>query len=182
MGETIRFSEVVKRAGAPEVYLPLSEPKRDRHFMRAVREDRVLSLKQEPTGKKKDFGIVGYLRERHVSYLIFPKPLTRLKGQRVVGIKYDALRETSLITPKPNTMARGRSTKPAAPPKKPKPRPKRFAAIVRLTATNDVQITVEAMNEKEARTKAVSAARDQGNLSDADWDAKLLQLRTQPAK
>ena len=182
MGETIRFSAVVKNAGTPEVYLPLSEPKRDRRFMRAVREDRVLSLKQEPTGTKKDFGTVGYLREPHLSYLIFPKPLTQLKGKRVVGIKYDALREASLSTPKPSVVARGRSTKPAAPSKKPKPRPKRFAAIVRLTATNDVQITVEAMNEKEARAKAVNAARDEGDLSDADWNAKLLRLRTQPTK
>ncbi len=149
--------------------------------MRAVREDRVLTLKQEPTGTRKDFGVVGYLREPHVSYLIFPKPLKEVKGKRVIGIKYDALRNTSLATPKPGTVARGRSTGPAAPPKKPKPRPKRFAAIVRLTATNDAQITVEAMNEKEARAKAVNAAREGADLSNADWDAKLLRLQSEPA-
>ena len=55
--------------------------------MALVREERVLSLKQEPTGTKKDFGTVGFLQEKYVSYLIFPKPLTPFAGKRVVGIK-----------------------------------------------------------------------------------------------
>src|SRR5215210_7440874 len=100
MGETVRYSEVLKSAGAPEVYLPLSDPKHDANFMRAVREVRVLSLKQEPTGTKKDFGTVGYLPERFVSYLIFPKSLKSFEGRRVIGIKYDTLSEAEVSTPK----------------------------------------------------------------------------------
>jgi len=34
MGETVRFSELVKLAGRPEIYLPLSDPKLDRNFVR----------------------------------------------------------------------------------------------------------------------------------------------------
>ncbi len=176
MGGTVRFSEVVKVIGKPEVYLPLSDPKRDRNFMRAVREERVLSLKQEPTGTKRDFGTVGYLPERHVSYLIFPKTLSAFSGQRVIGIKYDTLSEASLSTPKANPATSSQSTKVKAPPK-PKPRPKSFTATVRLTATNEVEVTVEALNEKEARTKAVEAALRQGDLSMAEVVTKLLRVK-----
>jgi hypothetical protein len=178
MGETVRFSEVVTTAGAPEVYLPLSDPKHDRNFMRAVREDRALSLKQEPAGTKKDFGTVGYLPERFVTFLIFPKPLTAFKGKRVVGIKYDTFSQASLSTPRSATSARGRSTKPK-PPSKPKPRPKRFVATVRLVATKEVRVTVEAMDAKEARPKALSAARRDADLSAAPVDAELLRVKTE---
>ena len=176
---TVRFSEVVKKAGTPEVYLPLSDPKRDRSFMGAVRENRVLSLKHEPTGTKKDFGTVGYLLERHISYLIFPKPLTQFKGRRVIGIKYDSLSEASLCTPRASAAARGRSTKPRPP--KPKPRPKRFTATVRIIASNDVQVTVEAMNEKEARAKAVDVARQQPQRPSGEVEARLLRMRKEPS-
>jgi hypothetical protein len=161
--------------GTPEVYLPLSDPKHDRHFMRAVRDVRVLSLKQEPSGTKKDFGKVGYSPERFVSYLIFPKSLKRFEDQRVVGIKYDTLSEAAVFTPKARPSPRGRSMKPKPLPK-PKPRPKRFTATVRLTATNDVRVTVEAMNEHAARHEAVMAAREQGDLSSSDVQTNLLRI------
>lgn len=72
MPGTVRFSAVVQASGKPEVYLPLADPKHDRGFMRAVRQHRVMSLKQEPTATKKDFSIVGFVEEKYVSYLIFP--------------------------------------------------------------------------------------------------------------
>lgn len=176
MEETVRFSKVVKMAGGPEVYLPLSDPMRDRYFTRALREERVLSLTQEPTGTKKDFGTVGYSSDRHVSYLIFPKSLKSFKAKRVIGIKYDTLSEVSLSTSAAASSKRGRSIKPKPSPK-PKPRPKRFTATVRLTAANEVQVTVEAFDEKEARAKAVSAARQQADLSASPLDAKLLRVK-----
>ena len=159
MGETVRFSELMKEPGKPEIYLPLSDPKLDRNFMRAVRDNRVMSLKQEPTGTKKDFGIVGFVAEKYMSYLIFPKPLTPFKGKRVVGIKYDRLSEAPFSTPRAPVSVPSRSVKPAKPKTKPRPRPKRFTATVRLTSTNEVKVTVEAFDEREARTKAEQAAR-----------------------
>src|SRR5687768_9474237 len=107
MGETVRFTEVVKIAGPPEIYLPLADPKHDRNFMRAVKDQRVLSLKQEPTGTKKDFGTVGFVREKFVSYLIFPKSLARFEGRRVIGIKYDTLHQAEFSTPRVGAVGRG---------------------------------------------------------------------------
>ena len=159
MADTVRFSELVKAAGKPEVYLPLADPKHDREFMRAVREQRVLSLKQEPTGTKKDFGTIGFLAEKHVSYLVFPKTLTAFDGRRVVGIKYDLLQEAEVAVPRSVPAAPKRSVKPAVPKPKPKPRPKRFTAVVRITSANEVKVTVKALDEKQARGKAEEEAR-----------------------
>src|SRR5688572_9975583 len=156
MGETVRFSEIMKAGGTPEIYLPLSDPKHDRDFMRAVREDRVLSIKQEPTGTRKDFGIVGFVPEKYVSYLIFPRSLKPFEGRRVIGIKYDALRQTQLSTEHASASPRSRSVKP-------KPRPKRFTATVRLTSTREVKVSVRAFDEEEARRKAEESARQQRN-------------------
>ncbi|HMJ64629.1 MAG TPA: hypothetical protein VK615_04695, partial [Candidatus Binatia bacterium] len=65
--------------------------------MRAVKEERVVTIKQEPTSKHKDFGIVGFLKERYVTYLIFPKSLRPFSGQRVIGINYDVLSSENVI-------------------------------------------------------------------------------------
>src|SRR5688572_20763918 len=100
MAGTVRFSELVKAAGQPEVYLPLADPKQDRNFMRAAREQRVVSIKQEPTGTKKDFGTIGFLAEKYLTYLIFPKPLTTFADKRIVGIKYDTLNQASVASPR----------------------------------------------------------------------------------
>ena len=176
MADTVRFSAVIKGAGTPEVYLPLSDPKHDRDFMRAVKEQRVLTLKQEPTGTKKDFGTVGFVPEKYVSYLVFPQSLKAFEGKRVVGIKYDALEQAALSTPHAiNTTARGRSTKPK-PPSKPKPRPKRFTATVRLTSRNDVKVTVRALNEDEARTKAEQEARKKRRSRASEVESEVVSV------
>ena len=53
--KSVRFTAVIATAGKPKVYLPLFDPKKDRAFMRAVKENRVLSIRQEPTSKRTDF-------------------------------------------------------------------------------------------------------------------------------
>ena len=58
----IRFAELVNRAGKPEVITPWSDPKQDRGFMKAVRENRVVTLIQQPSTKKTDFGEIVFMR------------------------------------------------------------------------------------------------------------------------
>jgi hypothetical protein len=174
--ETVRFSEALKLVGKLETYLPFGDPKSDKDFMRAVREHRVLSLKQEPKGTKKDFGTVGFLPERYVSYLIFPKSLTAFSSKRVVGIKYDAVSEAGVSTNRSSTAPSSRSLKPARPKPEPKPRPKRFTATVRLISANDVRVTVEAFDEKEACEKAKEAARKRRDSQSSLVETELLSL------
>jgi hypothetical protein len=193
MPNTVRFSVVLQASGEPEVYLPLTNPRRDRQFMQAVREHRVLSLKQEPTGSKKDFGTVGFVEEKFVSYLVFPKSLEGFEDKRVIGIKYDRLQTAEVTTPRGGSEKRppkaratstGKPPGPTPPESKPKPspppRPSQFAATVRCTATEDVTVTVEARNQKEARSKAEENARSKIDLASANVEIKIVRLSKEP--
>jgi hypothetical protein len=167
-----RFAKVVETAGKPEIVSLWTKPERDKQFMAAVRQNRIVTIIQETVGSAKDFGTVGFLREKNVSYLIFPRSLDGFEGRRIVGIKYDLIE-----TPKPV----GRVIKPAAPPRgagKGKPRPaewkaesqrpakevshakgtKTFTVTIRFSATAQVRERVEARSKKEARELGLDQA------------------------
>ena len=167
---TVRFTKIVETVGKPDVVSLWSKPERDKNFMTAVRQNRVMSVKQETVGSAKDFGVVGFLREKNVSYLVFPKSLKEFEDRRIVGMKYDLIE-----TPEPI----GRVIKPEAAPKqgrlrktpewRSEPRPltkktspangnKRFAATIRFSVTMDVLERVEAGSKKEARELALKQA------------------------
>ena len=86
--KSARFSLVVKKCGTPEIYLAWVDPKRDRTLKRALAENRVMTLHQELHGGKKDFGTVGFLKDRHAQILLFPKSLRRFAGQRIIAVDY----------------------------------------------------------------------------------------------
>jgi hypothetical protein len=186
MADTVRFSVVLRSSGTPKVYLPLADPKQDKNFMRMVRQQRVLSLKQEPTGTKKDFGTVGFVEEKYVSYLVFPKSLIEFVGKRIVGVKYDTLRQADVTIPhvvlakkQPVESPRAAFTRrivkfPAM--AKPKPGPRLFTTTIRVTAIQELEVTVEARNKKEAGIKAAEAARSQSDLSFAKVETKVVRI------
>ena len=89
--KTARFADVVKECGAPRVITLWQDPKNDKSFQQAVRDQRVMSVHQTTVGARKDFAEVVFLQGPNLSYLIFPKPLKRFAGQRIVGINYDLL-------------------------------------------------------------------------------------------
>jgi hypothetical protein len=107
---TVRFAKVVQAAGKPEVVSLWIKPERDKTFMSAVRQNRVMTVKQETVGSAKDFGIVGFLREKNVSYLIFPNSLKKFEDRRIVGIKYDLIETPApigrVIKPEPASKPR----------------------------------------------------------------------------
>jgi hypothetical protein len=111
--KTVRFSEVVKRSGAPEAYLVLMQPAKDKALQSAIKAHRVMTVIQQNTGAKTDFGKVGFEEGGSRQFLIFPKSLRTFDGCRVVGIKYDLL--SSREIPK---------SQQAKPPKQPKAKPK----------------------------------------------------------
>jgi len=43
----VRFSKLVEQGGEPAAYLPFGDPEKDKSFMRAVKEQRVVTIKQE---------------------------------------------------------------------------------------------------------------------------------------
>ena len=155
MAQNIRFSELVKKSGQPRAATLWTDPEKDAEFHRAIRENRVLTVKQETVGSKKDFGTVGFRREKNVSYLIFPKALPKVNA-RVVGIKYDLLREPEVKHP---VRAKPANAKKISQPKK--PREKEFVATVRRTAAWEFTVRAQAKNKTEAKKNIEGAAAEQ---------------------
>src|SRR4051794_2355682 len=89
--KTVRFAEIVRTCGSPELVTLWQEPDKDHDFKSAVSGQRVMTVKQENVGTKKDFGLVGFYREASAGCLIFPKSLQPYQGKRVIGIKYELL-------------------------------------------------------------------------------------------
>lgn len=88
---TTRFSEIVRKKGQPEALVLWADPEKYPQLKRAIRENRVMTVVQDPAGNKKDFGMVGFLMQKNASYLIFPKTLEEYRDKHVVGLKYDLL-------------------------------------------------------------------------------------------
>ena len=119
--KTVRFSKVVEKAGAPETYLVLMDPAKDRTLQAAVKAQRVMTVAQEAVGTKTDRGEVGFHPGRSRQFLVFPKSLRAFADRDVVGIKYELL--SSPDVPK------GKRAAAPRPPKKARPKPKPAAKL-----------------------------------------------------
>jgi len=118
MGKTIRFQALVDRSGRPDVYTPWSDPLKDRAFQKARKENRVLTIHQNPHGAK-DYGEVGFEQGHGSTFLIFPKSLRSAENKRVVGIHYDEIAAAKFPTtpakPKKKPKLAAKETRPAVP-------------------------------------------------------------------
>lgn len=116
--KTVRFSNVVDACGAPEPYLVLMEPAKDRFLQSAIKSNRVMTIFQDAVGNRADRGVVGFESGETRQFLIFPKSLRAFAGKTVVGIKYE-LWEIKEVP-------KSRRAGPVHPPKKtPQPQPQR---------------------------------------------------------
>jgi len=89
--KTARFSDVVEKCGQPTVYTLWQKPAVDRHLQAQLKNNRLMTILKTDSGT--DFGLVD-LKPRHdARYLIFPKSLKRFANERIVGIKWDLVRE-----------------------------------------------------------------------------------------
>jgi hypothetical protein len=88
--KTLRFAEIVDKAGQPEVYTLWQKPKADKHLQSLLKNNRVMTILQSESGT--DFGLVGFREAKGARYLVFPKPLKRFVDRRVVGINWDVVR------------------------------------------------------------------------------------------
>jgi hypothetical protein len=152
---TIRFRDLVKTAGNPEPKSLWTDPKEDRGFMQAVKQNRVITIVQEPASKKKDFGEVGFHQKPHATYFVFPKPLPNRQG-KVVGIKYDLIRQPKLndaISPGELKRKSKRARKKAVAKQSRQPVEKSYKIQVRRVAVLESSILVEARDKLEARKK-----------------------------
>jgi hypothetical protein len=161
MGKTIRFGDLVRAAGRPEVVTLWVEPKKDPRFTRAVRENRVLTIHGQPESHRKEFGQIGFHQEQGAIYLVFPRPLPSAPQSRIVGINYQLTEEPPVKGPLTRT------ARPAAPPKvtptesprPPKPELRKFDVLIRRTAVSEETQPVRAATEEEARQAALKALK-----------------------
>lgn len=89
--KTVRFSNVVQKAGQPETHLVLVEPSKDRTLQAAIKTHRVMTVQQTAVGTKTDRGEVGFHPGTSRQFFVFPRSLRTFAGRTVVGIKYDLL-------------------------------------------------------------------------------------------
>ena len=129
--------------------------------MRAVKQGRVFTLFQEPSSKHKDSGEIGFRQKPHATHLVFPKPLAEARGVKVIGIKYDLIREPDIQD------AISTKAMKKLPPKKRRTAEEKLEKIpkfnirVRRTATIETSISVEGKTKAEARQRAVHIAEGQ---------------------
>ena len=91
MPNNVRFGDLVRDSGRPTVHTLWTKPGGDKPFMQAVKRNRVLTVVQDPTSKRKDYGEIGFHQRDSASYLVFPRPLPKTSAGRVIGINYQLL-------------------------------------------------------------------------------------------
>jgi hypothetical protein len=172
MAKEIRFSKLVKDSGRPETVTLWTEPEKNPDFMKAVRQNRLLSVIQKSTAHGKDFGTIGFLKEHRVLYLIFPKPLPKEPDAHVTGIKYDMLRgaqSTKAVNPSKTQTSRGATHKRqnhgspngnASGSFPPAPRHSRtFRVQIRRTASVETELAVAVEDFHQAEQSALALIR-----------------------
>jgi len=121
--KTVRFSNVVQKAGTPETYLVLVEPSKDRTLQAAIKAQRVMTVQRAAVGNKTDRGEIGFNPGVSRQFLVFPKSLRSFAGCTVVGIKYDLLGSAEVSegdrAPAPKPPKKKPVKAPAAAPAKP---------------------------------------------------------------
>ena|SRR5436190_4361451 len=86
-----RFGDLVRNAGRPKVTTLWTKPEKDRALSRAIHQNRVLTVIQEPG--KKDHGIIGFRTLPGAVFLVFPRPLPQRLDARIIGINYQLVEE-----------------------------------------------------------------------------------------
>lgn len=175
--KTVRFAQVVAKAGQPEPYTLWTDPGKDADFKTALKENRVLTVHEENVGTKKDYGTVGFTRQKwrqgKGSLLVFPKSLKSFEARRVIGINYDLLESAKPAKPrakaKPTEAKRSKTAAPAKPGKKhrtrkPQPEPvihgpghrKEFGP---LRIFKPAEEKIESQGEKRSTAKEPSSTK-----------------------
>jgi len=88
--KSARFTAVVEACGAPEVYTLWQPPKADRRLQAQIRQIHIMTIQRSDGGT--EFGCVGFVERPGAIYLVFPKSLKQFADQRIVGIKWELVK------------------------------------------------------------------------------------------
>src|SRR6267142_1085378 len=99
-GKTLRFGDLVRGSGRPEVVTLWVEPGKDKHFSKAIDENRVLTVLTDPGSHRKEYGRIGFYQQEGAIYLVFPKELPLTESvERVVGINFQLAEDRPVTDP-----------------------------------------------------------------------------------
>lgn len=161
----IRFGDLVRQSGRPSPFALWTPPDKNPELQRAIKANRVLTVRHQSIGTKRDVGQIGFREQRESVYLVFPRRLPAAKGP-VVGINYELLEQPALAkvqrTPSPRSRRVGgrRSASGRAIERK------EFSISVRAVIETFVEVV--AKSATEARTMALASARNKP-LSAFHW-------------
>jgi hypothetical protein len=171
----LRFAQLVKDFGRPEVMTLWTKLEDNPPFMKAVRQNRVLTVAQNATGSHTDSGEIAFHPKPSAMYYVFPKSLPKAPGARVVGIKYDLIEEKSAkvtsikmqpgskIAPGKRISKRQQEIPPAGKsvaPLKEKPAVrKKFSVTILRIATQEIKLSVPGDNLQEAEGHALEIVK-----------------------
>jgi hypothetical protein len=85
--KTVRFAQVVKQCGEPEVHTLWQKPRQDRYLQSQIKNNRLMTIQKSERGV--EFGMVGFKERKGASYLMFSKSLKRFENKRIIGIKWE---------------------------------------------------------------------------------------------
>jgi hypothetical protein len=85
--KTARFTVLVEKSGAPELYTHRMKPVADRRYHTLYKAHKVMTIQTSDAGT--EFGIAEYCERKGARYLSFPKSLKRFEQRRIVGINWD---------------------------------------------------------------------------------------------
>ncbi len=84
--KTVRFSDVIAKAGKPESYTLWLKPRADKQLQTLRKNHRIMTIQQTEAGT--DFGIPDFCERKGARYLAFPKSLKPFADARVIGIDW----------------------------------------------------------------------------------------------
>ena len=161
--KTERFASIVESSGNPVAHLLLISPEKDKVLQTAIRTNRVLTVHQNLTGNKADYGTVGFEPGGARQYLIFPRSLAKFREFRIVGIKYDLLmtgvsKEAGTTVAKPQPSA----AKSSAGDRAQRERPKKKVEPQEVPTEKLVHFTKpELQEEHDAESQALQEIKNQ---------------------
>ncbi len=150
---TVRFSQLIAASGKPEAVTLWGGPERDKGFVEAVKQNRVLTVTQSPKGGKRDFGTVGFHPEPSAMFLVFPKKLKAEADARIVGVKYD------LLAPLKEAKKTAKVVTAAAKPRSHAVEEIAFRAVVTRWLKQECVYTIRTADAKAARREALERAQ-----------------------
>lgn len=99
MEKKIRFGDLVRASGRPQTHTLWTDAKKDKALQKAIKNNQVLTVIQEPTSKHKDYGRIGFHQQSGATYFIFPRSLPAKDEGRVIGINHQLIEEPKVTNP-----------------------------------------------------------------------------------